>query len=80
MERDKLLEQVNDIFRDVLDNESLQLTDATTAHDVERWDSLTHIHIIIALERKFGIRFTSREIQSWENVGEMIDCLSTKIG
>ena len=79
MERNDILKQINDIFIDTLDNEELLIIEATTADDVEEWDSLTHIQLIVAIEKKFRIRFTSKEIQSWSNVGEMLNCIETKI-
>ena len=75
-----ILSQVETIFRDVLDNEDIVLTDATTANDVDDWDSLTHIQLIVAIDKYFRIKFTSREILSWNNVGEMISCIVTKMG
>lgn len=78
MNKDQILEEVQEIFREVLDNEEIVLNNATTADDVEEWDSLTHIQLIVAIEKHFNIRFTSREILSWQNVGEMIDCIATK--
>ena len=78
MTKQEILLQVEEIFCDVLDNEEIVLTDATTANDVEDWDSLTHIQLIVAIEKHFGIKFTSKEILSWANVGEMIDCIESK--
>lgn len=78
MNKDQILEEVQEIFREVLDNEEIVLNNATTADDVDEWDSLTHIQLIVAIEKHFNIRFTSREILSWQNVGEMIDCIATK--
>jgi acyl carrier protein len=78
MEKEKALEIVNKIFIDVLDDEQIVLSDATTANDVDDWDSLTHIQLVVAIEREFNLRFTSMEIQSWTNVGEMIDCITSK--
>lgn len=78
MERNQILAEVQEIFRDVLDNEEIELQDATTADDVEEWDSLTHIQLIVAIEKHFKIKFTSKEILSWQNVGQMIDCIAAK--
>ena len=75
MERTQIMAEVQDIFRDVLDNEDILLVDNTTANDVEEWDSLTHIQLIVAIEKHFKIKFTSMEILSWQNVGEMVDCI-----
>ena len=78
MPNQELLDQIQEIFRDQLDDDSLILTDETTANDVEDWDSLTHIMLVVAIEKHFKIKFTSNEILSWKNVGEMIECISKK--
>ena len=79
MEKNEILKKVNEIFIDVLDNEKIVLNETTTANDVEDWDSLTHIQLVVAIEKEFKIRFTSKEIQSWSNVGEMTDCVDLKL-
>ena len=71
--------KVNAVFIDVLDNDKLVLKNETTASEVDEWDSLNHIQLVVAIEKQFKIRFTSREIQSWKNVGEMVDSISAKI-
>ena len=78
MEKQEILSQVEGIFRDILDDETIVLMDSSTANDIEDWDSLTHIQLIVAIEKHFSIKFTSREILSWNNVGEMIDCIAAK--
>ena len=78
MERIKILEEINYIFTDTLDNDEVIIKEETSANDVEEWDSLTHIQLVVAIEKKFKVRFTSSEIQSWANVGEMITCIQNK--
>jgi acyl carrier protein len=79
MERTTMLQQINDIFIDILDDEAIVLNESTTAADVDEWDSLNHIQLVVAIEKHFKIRFSSKEIQSWNNVGEMMDCIQGKI-
>lgn len=78
MERQEIFEKLNEIFCDVLDLDEVELTDETSADDIEEWDSLSHIQLIVAIEKAFKIKFTSKEIMSWKNVGEMVDCILTK--
>lgn len=79
MDKTEVLTRVQDIFRDVLDDEEIVLEDSTTANDVEDWDSLTHIQLVVAIEKAFKIKFLSKEILSWKNVGEMVACIASKI-
>ena len=67
------------LFGDVLDDDNIVLTNETTADDVEEWDSLNHIQLVVAIEKKFGIRFLSHEIRSWNNVGELVNSISNRI-
>ena len=78
MERNDVLLMIQGVFRDILDNEDIILTEETIASDVEDWDSLTHIQLIVAIEKKSKIKFTSKEILSWKNVGEMVDSVLLK--
>jgi acyl carrier protein len=75
----EILAKLQEIFIDVLDNEDIVLTEDTTANDIEEWDSLSHIQIIVAIEKQFKIKFTSKEILSWRNVGEMINCITIRL-
>lgn len=79
MEVQEILKQVNGIFIDVLDNESITLKEQTTANDIEEWDSLTHIQLILAIEKHFKFRFTSMEIMSWKDVGDMCRAIQRKL-
>lgn len=78
MEHTEILTRVQEVFRDVLDNPDIVLTPETTADDIEEWDSLSHIQLIVAIEKQFKIKFTSKEILSWKNISEMVDCIAKK--
>ena len=79
MEREEIFEKLNEIFIDVLDLDECELTDATSASDIEEWDSLSHIQLIVAIEKTFKIKFTSLEIMKWANVGEMVNSMEEKL-
>ncbi|HTG74277.1 MAG TPA: acyl carrier protein [Terriglobia bacterium] len=78
MDKAEILKRMNDIFVEVLDDTQIVLSEATTADDVDGWDSLTHVQLVLAVEQHFKIRFTAREIRGWSNVGEMIACVISK--
>lgn len=78
MEKIEILEKVQDIFRDVLDNDEIELTTDMSADDIEEYDSLSHIQLVVAIEKSFGIKFNSKEITSWATIGDMIDCITIK--
>ena len=80
MERTEIIAQVQEIFRTVLKNEAVVLTDEMTAEDVPGWDSLTHVVLISEIEKHFGIRFSIREMLSWKTVGKMVESIVKKIG
>lgn len=75
MERREFFEKINEICRDVFEEDDLVVTDVTTAEDVEGWDSLTHLTLISEIENEFGVKFTMGEIQKSKNVGELVDAL-----
>ena len=79
MERKEIFNKLSEIFIDVLDLDEVELTDETSANDIEEWDSLSHIQLIVAIEKAFGIKFTSLEIMNWKNVGEMVNTMEEKI-
>jgi acyl carrier protein len=64
------------IFRDVFENEELDLNENTIAADVPEWDSLNHIYLIVAIEKHFKIKFTTHQIQSWKCVGDVLTDLN----
>lgn len=80
MNKNEIFNKLNDIFRNELDNDDITVTPETTAKDIDEWDSLSHIQLIVAIEKAFKIRFAAREIQSWQNVGAMVDTIVEKLG
>ena len=80
MDTNQVLQKVQEIFRDVLDNDDIVLNENTVAKDVEEWDSLSHIQLVVALEKHFGVKFTTGEISSWKNVGDMLKAIIAKKG
>ena len=79
MEREDILKRVEEIFREELGQRNLVLTDETTAEDVDGWDSLSHVQLVAVMEDDFGIEFSSREILSWDNVGDLVNSIQKKI-
>lgn len=78
MERKDIFEKLTKIFIEIMDNENIILEDRTTANDIDEWGSLAHIQLVVAIEKEFNIKFTSKEILSWNNVGEIVNCISKK--
>ena len=76
MTHDQILQNLNEVFCDIFDDEDIVLTRDTTAEDIEEWDSLNQIKIILACEKKFSVRLNARDINSLENVGAMVDLLA----
>lgn len=79
MDRNEILIQIQEVFREVLDDNDIQLTEELSSNDIEDWDSLTHIMIIVDIEKKFKIKFSSNEILNWTNIGKMIDSVTVKL-
>jgi acyl carrier protein len=67
------------IFRDVFDDEGITLTRAMTADDVEGWDSLSHVNLIVTIEARCGIKFSQKELLTFKNVGDLMDSIAAKI-
>jgi acyl carrier protein len=72
------LERIQSVFRDVFDDEALVLRPEMTAADVERWDSLRHIDLIVGIELEFRVRFTTAEVTSLRNVGDLAALVEKK--
>lgn len=71
-------EKLTNVFREVFDDDTITLHDEMTADDVDAWDSLSHVNLMIATELAFGIEFKQSEIQSFKNVGELIERIKEK--
>jgi acyl carrier protein len=79
MTRPELLALIRNILADVLDNESLELTEASTAEDVADWDSINQVKLLIGLENELHFRFSSQEVEGLKNVGGLIDLVERKL-
>lgn len=78
--KDAILQRVGEIMADTFDLDDLALTPETTAGDVEEWDSLSHVRLIVAIERAFKIKFSNAEIERLRNVGSLVDAIASKTG
>lgn len=78
MDREQVKIRLEKVFRDVFDDDSITLSDSTTADDIDAWDSLEHISLISAVEKAFKMRFTMKEVSGMKNVGEMIDIVAER--
>ena len=79
MDKKEILNQVQEIFRDQLDDEYIVLKSETTAMDVDEWDSLNHLMLVVGIEKHFKFKFTSKEIISLRNIGDIVNCIEGKI-
>ena len=68
------------VFRDVFDDDTIEIFDAMTADDIADWDSLTHINLVVATEKEFQTRFNLKEVKVLKNVGEFISMVRQKTG
>ena len=79
MTNDEILERLTVIFRDVFDDDALEISEWTAAHSVNGWDSLTHINLIVAVEKAFHITFTTKEVQGLSNVGDLLRLIARRV-
>ena len=79
MTRAEILAKIHDVMIDVLDLDELHITEKTTASDVDGWDSLSHLRLITETEAAFNVTFTTGEIERFENVGDMVAAIETKL-
>ena len=79
MSREEVFERVTDLFRDVFDDDELVISDSTNSEDIEDWDSLEHIQLIVGMEKEFKVKFDIKTVNSLENVGQMVDLILSMI-
>jgi len=75
MTRESVYERLNNVFRDVFDDESIELNDETTADDIEDWDSFEHINLVVAVEEEFSFKIPMGKTVTMKNVGEMVNLI-----
>ena len=78
IERTEVVRRLAEVFQETFDDPGLEIRDSMTAADVDEWDSLQHIVLVLAVEREFRIRLNPAEVGKLENVGRMIDLLQAK--
>jgi acyl carrier protein len=80
MERSELTAKLTPIFHSIFTDDSIVIVDSMTAADVAKWDSLSYMNMIMAVEKAFNVQFTVKQIRSFKNVGDLIDVIKQKIG
>ena len=75
MTREEVYERLNEVFRDVFDDEDITVNETTTSADIDEWDSLEHINLIAAVEQEFDMKFSMGQVVTMKNVGEMADII-----
>lgn len=79
MTKEEIYEALDEVFQDEFDDESIHVEASTTADDIEDWDSLAHIDLVMAVEERFGVKFTMGEVNGMKNVGEMVDIIQERM-
>ena len=79
MKREEIFKKVSIIFQEVLEDDNIVISEDQGANDIDEWDSLTHIMLIVETEKEFQLKFLSSEIGNWKNIGEMITAIEGKL-
>lgn len=80
MSREEIYEKLNEVFRDVFDDESITVNDETVASDVEGWDSLAHINLMATVQEEFEIKIPMKDIVELKNVGDLVNIIESQVG
>ncbi len=75
MTREEVFERLNKVFREILDDDTIELTDETVADDVDGWDSFEHINLVVGVEDEFNMKIPMGKVVTMKNVGEMVDII-----
>jgi acyl carrier protein len=75
----ELRERLNEVFCRVFDDDSITITPETSANDIDGWDSLSHVNLIVAIESKFNVTFSQKELLTFKNVGDLLNSIRTKV-
>ncbi|MBU5615096.1 acyl carrier protein [Geomonas azotofigens] len=75
----ELQERLNEVFCQVFDDDDIRIAPEMTADDIDGWDSLSHVNLIVAVEATFGIRFTHKEVLTFKNIGDLLNCITAKV-
>ncbi|MEG3152351.1 acyl carrier protein [Sphingomonas sp. ZT3P38] len=75
----EILERLTAIFRDILDDDDIELTPETTAADIKDWDSANHINIVVSVEMRFGIKISNAQVEQLKNVGDFVALIAQKL-
>lgn len=78
MEHARILQEIGEVMADVFDLDDLTITEETSAKDIEEWDSLSHIRLVVSIEREFNIKFSNSEIEGLKNVGDLVALIEKK--
>ena len=79
MSKQEVMQKLQEIFREVFDDDTIEINENTTANDIDEWDSLEHITLIGTVEKSFKMRFKMKEVSSMKNVGEMAEIILERI-
>ena len=79
MDRQTIFDRLNKVFQTIFDDENIVVNEETTSDDIEDWDSLEHINLIVAIEQEFGIKFSMGEVTSMKNVGDMVNIIISRL-
>jgi acyl carrier protein len=79
MNKDEVIKKIIPIFREVFENQNLEVTKSSNSDNIDGWDSLNHIYLVVAIEEAFNLKFTAEEILNWDNVGSMAEHISNNV-